>query len=75
MHSHVEKNPDVHARKRRILAVIHLWNESQDICLSSTSSNDLPLLLCNVRVRADGNESSYWRWRLLVLNGFDGGFL
>ena len=31
MHSHVEKNPDVHARKRRIFATIHLWNESQDL--------------------------------------------
>jgi hypothetical protein len=32
MHSHVGKNPDVHARKHRILAVIHLSYESQGFC-------------------------------------------
>jgi hypothetical protein len=54
---------------------IYGMNPKMSVCLSSTSSNDLPLVLCNTRVRDNGNEPSYWRWRLLVLNRFDGGFL
>lgn len=68
MYSHVETTPDVHARKRQISAVIHLWNESKCVVSlsSSPSSNCLPLVLCNTRVSANGRDSSYWHWRLLV---------
>ena len=71
MYSHVETTPNVHARKRQILAVIRLWNESKCVVsLSLSSSNGLPLVLCSTRVSANGRESSYWHWRLLVLIRF-----
>lgn len=54
---------------------VYIMNPKVTVSLPSSSSNDLPLVLCDTRVRADGNESSYWRWRLFLLNHFDGGFL